>query len=596
MSMSKMAKKRLIIISITIVLLAACLAGLWFFIQYRNDQKTVEVVPVSQIADYYWPEQDSSSGMVVSSYVQEIYPDSSKVISEIFVQEGQEVNVGDPILQYDKTKLELDVEAKQLALQEIDLKIETAQKQLTKLRNTKAASTSKPTTQPTPTKAPTVTPKPGATTNTTPTPTPTPTPVPPGTATVYSRLDLTSEPYEGSGTSDDPYVFLCTSDCVITSEFWEWLFGQGTVEEATPTPEPTEGPEEDSELESDVESLPEDEATSTPSLSPTPRPSELVSPFAAVFEVRDGDSEYGQLISSFRLDGTELSGGFQLSGSVPGYSTLDSIAALFGASPSPSADNYNDMGYTTSELRELISEKKQEITDLQHSRKQAQLDLDKATLLLRNSTVLSSVDGVVKSLTDLDTAAAEGNPFMVISGDNTYYVTGAISESLLGLVETGDQVTVMDYTSGNSYTAQIVSIADYPLDEDSGLYYYGSGNPNSSSYEFTAVVDGGEGLQNGAYVDITLNAADEEAADALYIQKAYIREDDGGSYVMKAGIDNRLIKQYVQTGKTLYGSSLEIRSGLTIDDYVAFPYGSDVKDGVRVTGTENDAEGDVSLA
>ncbi len=99
-------------------------------------------------------------------------------------------------------------------------------------------------------------------------------------------------------------------------------------------------------------------------------------------------------------------------------------------------------------------------------------------------------------------------------------------------------------------------------------------------------------------MEITLNVQDEEAADALYIQKAYIREDDAGSYVMKAGIDNRLVKQYVQTGKSLYGSSLEIKSGLTIDDYVAFPYGPDVKEGVRVLkeGSEDTEEGGVALA
>ena len=61
-----------------------------------------------------------------------------------------------------------------------------------------------------------------------------------------------------------------------------------------------------------------------------------------------------------------------------------------------------------------------------------------------------------------------------------------------------------------------------------------------------------------------------------------IREDAAGSYVMKAGIDNRLLKQYVQTGRSLYGYALEIKSGLTIDDYIAFPYGPDVEEGVKV--------------
>lgn len=598
MSTGKKSKKRLIAIGVAIVLVAAAAVGIWLFIQYKNDSKTVEVIPVSQVADSYWGDQSSSSGMVISDYVQELYPSSDKIISEIFVAEGDQVHIGDPLLQYDKTKLELDLEAKEIALKQADLNIDTAQKQLKKLQNTKPVATARPTTKPTtrPTTRPTT--KPTAR------PTATPTPVPPADVTLYSRLDLDSMPYEGSGTTDDPYVFLCTSDCVITPEFLRWLLGAGAETEPTPTPTPepedtsseiVEDEDENETESSDIVDFPDEEAppTPTPSPAPTPKPaSALASPFAAIFEVRDGNSNYGQLISAFKLDGTKLSANIQNAESLSGYNTLESIAALFGATPTPSPtanpNNYNDMGYTSTELKRLIEEKKQEIQDLQLAKKQAQLDLDKARLQLNNTTVLSTVDGTVRSLIDQDAAAAENKPFLVVSGDSTYYVSGALSESMLGSVLVGDEVTVMDYMTGSSYSAQIVSISDYPLEQDSGLYYYGSGNPNSSSYEFTAVINGADNLQNGQYVDITLNVQSTGNTDALYIQNAYIREDAAGSYVMKTGIDNRLVKQYVQTGRSLYGYSLEIKTGLTLEDYIAFPYGPDVKEGVRAVlqGTE----------
>ncbi len=591
MSRTKKSSKRLIIISIVIVLLAACAVGLWMLVQYQNDQKTVEVIPVSQISSSSW-ESSSSSGLIKSDYVQEIYPDSSKIISEIFVTEGQEVRIGDPILQYDKEQLELDVEIKKVALTRADLNIDTAQKQLKKYQNTKPVSTSKPTTSPTrgptPTRRPTNTPKPA-----------TPTPVPPADVNLYSRLDLDSVPYKGSGASTDPYVFLCTEDCIVTPEFLRRLLGIGAV--STPAPSPTPEPEDnpDEPVSSGIIDFPDEDAPATPTPSPSPVPepeSILTSPFAAIFEVRDGNSNYGDLISAFKLDGNELSAGFQMDAVLSGYNTLESIASLFGATPTPkptsNPDNYNDMGYTSDELKELISAKKQEIQELQLARKQAKLDLDKANFLLKNSTVLSTVDGTVRTLIDQETAAAESRPFLVISGDSTYYVSGALPENLLGVVELGDPITVNNYMTGSTFTAQIVGISDYPLDSDSGLYYYGSGNPNSSMYELTAVVEEPqEDLQNGQYVDITLDVQNTESVDALYIERAYVREDDSGSYVMKAGIDNRLIKQYVQTGKFLYaGGPIEIKSGLTMDDYVAFPYGPDVKEGVRarVQGSEDE--------
>ncbi len=577
----KKVDKRLIAVSISTVVIALLIIGLWLFLQYRNDNKFVEVVPVSDVSDSYWGDQSSSSGQIISDYIQELYPASDKVISEIFVQEGQEVHIGDPLLQYDKTQLELDVELKDIAVKQADLKVTTAQKELKKLQNTKPSSTPRPTTRPS--ARPTVRP------SAKPTGTPTPTPVPPADVTLYSRLDLDSVPYEGSGTSEDPYIFLCTKDCIMTPEFLRWLLGDPSVQ-----PEPTPIPDEDLDGDGDTEDSDSPEDGEEPTPAPTQKPSsQLVSPFAAVFEVRDGNSNYGQLISAFKLDGTQLSANFQLANTIPGYNTLDSIETIFGATPTPSADNYNHMGYTSAELSRLITEKKQEIKDLQHAKKQAQLDLKRAKLQLENSTVLSTVDGVVRSLLDLETASAEGKPFLVVSGDSTYYVAGALSENVLGIVQVGDQVTVMDYMTGNSYTAEIVSIADYPLEADSGLYYYGSGNPNSSNYEFTAVLDGGDGLINGQNVDITLNIQDESSANALYIQNAYIREDTAGSYVMKAGIDNRLIKQYVQTGRSLYGYSMEIKSGLTMDDYIAFPYGPDVEEGVKVR-LQGSEEGPIS--
>lgn len=585
MSRGKKNNKRLIAVCVTCALVIAAVVGAGLFIKYRNDQKTVEVLPVQQVSEYWWGDQSSSSGVVMTDYVQEIYPAADKIVSEIYVQVGDEVRIGDPLLQYDKTKLELDLETKELAVKQADYSISVAQNQLKKLQNTKATSTPRPTAKPTATPRPTVRP--------TATPRPTPTPVPPASVTLYSRLDLTAVPHEGSGTSDDPYIFLCTDNCILTPEFLNHLFGNVAIE---PTEEPSEEPSETpSEEPDDITSEPDGgegdisspEESATPTPTPTPVPgSQLKTPFAAVFEVREGNSNFGELISSFKLDGTDLSASFKNSPILNGYNTIDSIANALGATPTPAptanSNNYNDMGYTASQLKELITEKKQEIQQLQISKKQAQLDLEKARLQVKNATVLSTVDGVVRSLTDEDSAAREGKPFLVVSGQSEYYVAGALSESMLGVITVGDEVTVNDYNTGGVYTAQIVSISDYPLDSDSNLYYYGSENPNSSRYEFTAVVMDAEEMQNGQYVDITFSTTGSSGDDALYIDNAYIREDAAGSYVMKAAGNNRLIKQYVQTGRSIYGSSTEIRSGLTLDDYIAFPYGTDVKEGVRV--------------
>ena len=85
---------------------------------------------------------------------------------------------------------------------------------------------------------------------------------------------------------------------------------------------------------------------------------------------------------------------------------------------------------------------------------------------------------------------------------------------------------------------------------------------------------------------MTMTAAmGENRQDKIYIERAYIREEDGKKYQLKADEKNRLVKQYVKTGKTLW-QSVEIQTGLTMEDRIAFPYGKAAKEGVKVKETE----------
>ena len=143
----------------------------------------------------------------------------------------------------------------------------------------------------------------------------------------------------------------------------------------------------------------------------------LATPFAATFEVREGNSNYGELLYSFTLDGTDLSGGFQMEDVLAAGDTLESVAEVFEArnnsgskatpTPTPQHDDYDDMGYTKEELQKLIQDQRQKIKDLELKVKQAELDLEKSKVALENSTVRSTVDGVVRTLLDADTARGQ---------------------------------------------------------------------------------------------------------------------------------------------------------------------------------------------
>ena len=623
------SRKKLMIIGIVIAAIAVIAGIVYFIIRKQQDKKSVEVIPVAQIAtEDYWANNVSSSGMATSDYIQEIYPEADKIISEIFVKEGDTVKIGDPLLQYDKTLLELALEKKKLELQSADEDIRLAEKDLIKLKNTSPY-------------VPPVIPPPTAP--------PTPTPIPPADANVilYEELNENSIPYAGSGTKEDPYRYLCTENAVITKGFLLKVFGLPTstvtqpvsfsgtsaakshnlvfapmnttgdsleseflqpttppTSTPTPTPQTTPSPTPPPEITPPPETTPPSETTPTPPPETTPPPAS--NPFVAVLEVREKNSNHGDLIHSFEIDGlsSTLPNIFSPQYNQSSDDVQDDLYSDILNSDSVGLDDLSDTSndeiqYTAEELKQAIAEKEAEIKTLRLSRKQMKIDYDKAELQVNNTTVTSTIDGVVRSLISIEDAQANSQPFLVVSGENTFYLHGTLNESLLYALKVGDTITVNSWETG-SYEAQIVSISNYPVSSNG---YYGGVNPNTSSYQFTAVFSNTDGIYNGMHFDIDIRPrSSDETSETFYIEKMYVRDDDGGSYVMKKGEKGRLTKQYIQTGKIISsGYMIEIKSGLTMQDSIAFPYGKDLREGMRTRpqGTdenyqEDEASGDNS--
>ena len=169
--------------------------------------------------------------------------------------------------------------------------------------------------------------------------------------------------------------------------------------------------------------------------------------------------------------------------------------------------------------------------------------------------------------------------FIVVTGSSGMYVQGSVNELKLDTVKVGDKLTGVSDENGESFTARVTEISTYPTnDEDSGFYYwYSSGNGNSSTYPFLAYIDDASELVEGS---VQMQFTNQEKSTGIYLENAYLRQDsEGKDYVMIKGEDGLLKKQIVKTGKSLWGSSTEIISGLSSDDMIAFPYGRSVKEG-----------------
>lgn len=96
---------------------------------YKSANTRVEVSPVSSIYAPIW-EDNSSYGIVTTDLTQDVYIKEDQVIQEILVAEGDTVSVGTPLMTIDNTLANLDLEMQALAIDNIDLQIQSANRDI----------------------------------------------------------------------------------------------------------------------------------------------------------------------------------------------------------------------------------------------------------------------------------------------------------------------------------------------------------------------------------------------------------------------------------------------------------------------------------
>ena len=258
-----------------------------------------------------------------------------------------------------------------------------------------------------------------------------------------------------------------------------------------------------------------------------------------------------------------------------------------GGSGSGSGGDSDSGSYTAQELKDAIAEKEEELATAKTELSEAKINYEETKKEVEAATVKAKIAGKVDSACTLDSLPTDDSPIVVVRADEGIYVKTQINEMDLETVKVGGTITCTTLDSEEQYEAVVKEVSDYPVTSNST---YTEGNPNSSFYPIVAYIENAEGLNPGDTVNIKYSSASMGTSDgkAIYIQKAYVRSDTDGSYVYKDGDKHRLEKQYIRTGKTLNGQYLEILEGITEEDYIAFPYGNNVKEGAKTKISENE--------
>lgn len=694
------------------------LGGVTVYAVKTSSQSTVKVVSVSDMSGGGGWSDNSLSGNITSDVSQNIYLADSQKVKKIYVKEGDTVKVGDDLLTYDMTLENLDLEMKKLEKQGIELNIEKANREITKLKNTKPSSDNGNE-------------DPGLDIPEDPGEEPEdPSMEPEEPAEAYQELTAEAEPYMGEGTVEEPYHFLCAADGAILGSFLNRMaeeqcffvieiregdvsngellkiWGQKITEDDFQVADTDrfqvnlekETDDSDGQLPEDLKAVAvlekgasayQGDGTEKKPLTYLVKKDGIVK--GSFFLERKEDGKYfrievreenGDLIKAWEQNGAD--GDFaadvkedgeylvdlskKQSGETPGepaeptdpseptkpgenpeppepsnpeekptepsvspeitpgenpeptpeagtpqetaeqentvdgmstkksrasirYLTVTSVMGS-GSRKVISTDTVSDTtgsgdagtsyGGTAAEIQQQIKDKEKEIRDYQLDIKETNLEIKDIQKKLNNQTIKSTLNGVVKTVGDPEKESNDGKPLIQVVSSEGLYVQGTVSESKMNKLKVGATLSGYSYDNGVSFTAEVREISPYPSDN-------GQDGANASSYPFTAYIADASGLSNNSWAELTLLDEGNGQGQEIYLEKPFVRTENGQYYVMKDDGTGHLTKQIVQVGGIQYGSSYQITGGLSMDDKITFPYGKDVREGAKTEeGTLDD--------
>ena len=676
-----MKKKRILAVSLSLVLAAGAAAGICGGVGAAG-RKPVLVVSASELNQgSYYGSGITMEGMVTSDVSQDIYLQDTQTVSRVLVREGDPVRQGDVLLEYDTTQTRLNLEREKLNREQILLNIQGAEQNLKTLKNTKPVSkdpgtdpgmeipwedfpeepeipeVSEPAQDPERTFQVTLE-KNGRGDQDFPALT-----IPRGVS-LRDYLDSAEEKeWKQFVPSARGYVFggwYQEPDCILpydmdapvtedTVLYARWIRQypaevlQELTDQAVPYNRPEEGEPEAGTLLNPYRYLAAEGAVVCPSFMNRVKEEAgkalQEDPRAHIYfalEVYEGDSLSGSLKGFWLQDAARLAGRefpenwrgilrgesgtleeilltsteppvpepaepssvfekpagagaslrtFRRTGAVAFAADMDFGAETISLPAETEPQDGSSLGllpeggtYTKEELAEAVQRQEERLADLRLDLKQSELKIRSTEKAVEEGAVLAKISGVVKKSGDPSNPPGDGSAFLQVASTEGMYIRGGISELLLDQIREGDLVNVSAGQSGTCCQAEIREISPYP--DESGMFSGIYGAVSASMYPFIAYVsEGGGTLISQEWVQMdAAGSGMEQPSDALYLWKAFILEEEGRQYVYLRDEKGKLRKREITTGRRV-GEGCEVLSGVSWEDWLAFPYGKEVRNG-----------------
>ena len=222
-----------------------------------------------------------------------------------------------------------------------------------------------------------------------------------------------------------------------------------------------------------------------------------------------------------------------------------------------------------------IQQLQSEINSVNYQIRTKQADIDRLKNEIANAAVVSPVTGVVETVADpLSPDPNAPDVLITVRNAGDLRVKGSVSEQNIGSIYTGQSVIVRSRVDADkTWRGTIGAIETGSAEKDGSEMYYGEeGSNRASFYAFYVELESSEKLIMGQHVVIEPDVGQSVDKSGIWLPSGFIMQEGDTYFVWARNARGRLQKQTVAVQR--YDEAMdeyEITSGLTLEDYIAWP-------------------------
>ena len=285
--------------------------------------------------------------------------------------------------------------------------------------------------------------------------------------------------------------------------------------------------------------------------------------------------------------------------------SLNTSLADYTAQREKAKDQDDILSYTSQ-----INSTSTSIKEAEYELSVKDLEIKKMQESIDNSVVTSPMNGIIKTAGAADSSTSDdmdfdsdadaddmldsdmfnsdsadqdtSNAFITIIAQGDYRIKGITDEMNIHNFTTGTEVILRSRTDESvTWKGKVAKVDMEPKSSQNNDYYdYGE---SASNYNFYVTPASTDDMILGQHLFIELDYGQGGEVKGVQIPSYYVMQEENGAFVWKRGEDGNIVKAAVVLGELdEEADTYDIKSGLTLDDYIAYPEES-IKEGDPTT-------------